>query len=122
VLGVVVALYVVGIFTTRATPRAAFIAMVTGVAFASALDLFTPVNFTYVGFISFLYTIAATLLLSRFEPRIPREKLLNLTVYTLPDARGPWVGLKTWPALWKWALFIAIIWFSFCALWEWYVT
>jgi len=122
VLGVVVALYAVGIFTTRATPWAAFIAMVTGVTFASALDLLTPVNFTYVGFFSFLYTFAATLILSRFEPRIPREKLLNLTVYTLPDARGPWVGLRTWPALWKWAILIACIWFSFCVLWEWYVT
>jgi solute:Na+ symporter, SSS family len=122
VLGVVVALYVVGIFSTRATPRAAFTAMVTGVLFAVALDIFTPINFTYVGFLSFLFTVAATLVLSRFEPRIPREKLLNLTVFTLPDAKGPWVGLKTWPSLWKWALLIAAIWFSFCALWEWYVT
>jgi SSS family solute:Na+ symporter len=122
VLGVVVALYTVGIFTTRAAPRAAFIAMVTGVAFASALDLFTPVNFTYVGFISFLYTIAATLTLSRFESPVPREKLVNLTVHTLPDAKGPWVGLKSWPSLWKWAILIACIWFSFSALWEWYVT
>ncbi len=122
VLGVVVALYGVGIFSTRATPRAAFIAMVSGVTFASCLDIFTKVNFTYVGFISFLYTIAATLILSRFEPALPRERLENLTVYTLPDAKGPWVGLKAWPALWKWAVFIAITWFSFCAAWEWYVT
>jgi uncharacterized sodium:solute symporter family permease YidK len=122
VLGVVVALYAVGIFSTRATPRAAFVSMVSGVAIASCLDIFTKVNFTYVGFISFLYTIAATLILSRFEPAIPRERLANLTVYTLPDAKGPWVGLKSWPALWKWALAIAITWFSFCAAWEWYVT
>jgi SSS family solute:Na+ symporter len=122
VLGVVVALYVTGIFSTRATPRAAFIALVTGVAFAVALDVFTPINFTYVGFFSFLYTLGAALFLSRYEPALAPERLTNLTIHTLPDAKGPWVGLSSWPGLWKWALFIAAIWFSFSAVWEWYVT
>ena len=122
VLGVVVALYIAGIFSTRTTPRAGFIALVSGVAFAVGLDVFTPINFTYVGFFSFLYTLAAAHILSRFEPAMARERLTNLTIFTLPDAKGPWVGLKSWPNLWKWALFVAGCWFSFCILWEWYVS
>lgn len=121
VLGVVVALYFVGIFSTRATPRAALIAMISGVLFAAGIDVFTDINFTYVGFFSFLYTVAAALILSLFEKPIPRENLANLTVHTLSDVKGIWVGLKAWPNLWKWALFIALSWFSFCAVWEWYV-
>ncbi len=122
VLGVVVALYVAGIFTTRATPRAAFISLVSGVAFAVALDIFTPMNFTYVGFFSFVFTLALAMVLSRFEPALAPERLANLTIHTLPDVRGPWVGLKSWPNLWKWAVFLAATWFSFSAIWEWYVT
>lgn len=122
VLGVVVALYISGIFSTRVTPRAALISLVTGVLFAVTLDIFTAINFTYIGFFSFLYTLVAAQILSRFEPAMSRERLTNLTIHTLPDAKGPWVGLKSWPNLWKWALFIAGIWFSFCFLWEWYVT
>ena len=57
VLGVVVALYIIGIFTTRITPRAALIAMISGVFFAVLFDIFTAVNFAYIGFFSFLYTI-----------------------------------------------------------------
>ena len=121
VLGVVVALYCVGIFSTRTTPRAALIAMVSGVLFAVILDVFTSINFTYVGFFSFLYTLAAAIVLSRFEKPMPKESLTNLTVHTLPDVKGIWVGLKSWPNLWKWALCIALSWFSFCAVWEWYV-
>jgi len=121
VLGVVVALYCVGIFSTRTTPRAALIARVSGVLFAVILDVFTSINFTYVGFFSFLYTLAAAIVLSRFEKPMPKESLTNLTVHTLPDVKGIWVGLKSWPNLWKWALCIALSWFSFCAVWEWYV-
>ena len=118
VLGVVVALYIVGIFTTRVAPRAALTAMLSGVGFAVALDIFTQVNFTYIGFFSFVYTIVAALVLSMFETPIPREKLINLTIHTLPDVKAPWVGLKSWPNLWKWALFLAIVWFAFSAGWE----
>ncbi|MCE5251465.1 sodium/solute symporter [bacterium] len=122
VLGVVVALYIVGIFTTRVTPWAAFIAMVTGVLFSVSLDIFTDINFTYIGFFSFVYTVACAGIACLFEKPVPREKLENLTIHTLPDAKGPWVGLKSFPGLWKWALLIAVIWFSFTFVWEWTVT
>lgn len=118
VLGVVVALYFVGIFSTRTTPKAALLSMITGVAFAVCIDAFTKINFAYVGFLSFLYTILAALVLSLFEKPVPREKLENLTIHTLPDAKGPWVGLAAWPNLWKWALLLGLGWFAFSILWE----
>ncbi len=95
------------------------IAMVSGVVFSVSLDIFSPINFTYIGFFSFVFTIATALVLSRFEAPVPLEKLTNLTIHTLPDAKGFWVGLKSWPNLWKWAIYIAIVWFSFSAWWEW---
>ena len=57
VLGVVVAVYCIGIFSTRVGPWSAFTAMITGVLLAVALDIFTDINFTYIGFLSFAYTI-----------------------------------------------------------------
>ncbi|MBN1293277.1 MAG: sodium/solute symporter [Candidatus Latescibacteria bacterium] len=122
VLGVVVALYVLGVFTTRVSPWSAFIAMISGVAVSVSLDIFTEINFTYIGFFSFVYTVISAMILCRFEKPLPVEKLTNLTVFTLPDVKGPWVGLKSWPALWKWALFLASIWFVFSAVWEYFVT
>jgi len=121
VLGVVVAIYLVGMFSKRATPRAAFISMITGVMLSVYLDNFTDINFAYVGIFSFAYAIAATLLLSQFEQPLSDEKLANLTIHTLSDAKAPWVGLKGWPDLWKWALGMAFFWFTATALWEWYV-
>ena len=74
----------------------------------------------YRGFVSFAYAVIATLILSRLEPPPDRARLVNLTVHTLEDVRGPWVGLKAWPGLWKWALGLSIGWFGFTAAWEWY--
>lgn len=122
VLGVVVAIYCLGIFTTRISQWTAFITMVSGVLFAVVLDIFTQINFAYIGFFSFVYTIAAALVLCRFETPIAIDRLTDLTIHTLPDARGPLVGLKSWPNLLKWAFFIAFVWFSFSAVWEWIVT
>jgi len=119
VLGVVVALFVIGIFTTRVAPWSAFAAMVSGVSFAVALDIFTAVNFTYIGFFSFVFTVVAALAFSRFERPVPLERLTDLTIHTLPDAKPIWVGLKSWPGLWKTAVVIALAWFAFSAVWEW---
>ncbi len=122
VLGIVVALFCIGIFTTRVSPWSAFFAMVSGIVFAVALDVFTTVNFTDIGFFSFVITVVSALIVTRFEAPLPRERLKNLTIHTLPDARGPWVGLASWPGLWKWALCIAAVWFGFSAVWELLVT
>lgn len=127
VLGVIVAIYIVGMFSKRATARAALAGMIGGIALAIAFELVPlwrtgcALNFAYVGFFSFLATLITTLVLSRFEPPIPVDRLTNLTIHTLEDVKGPWVGLKAWPALWKWAILMAACWFGASAAWEWYV-
>jgi SSS family solute:Na+ symporter len=121
VLGVVVALYIVGMFSTRATPRAAFAAMFSGLVLAVVMDIWTDWNFAYIGFASFLYALVATLAFSRFEKAPALAQLENLTIHTLPDAKGPWVGLQAWPGLWKWALLLSTSWFGLCLAWEWLV-
>ncbi len=118
VLGVVVALYVVGVFSRRATARAAFVAMISAIALGMGLHYGTSLNFAYRGFASFAFAVIVTLVLSRFEPAPPASKLVNLTVHTLEDVRGPWVGLHAWPGLWKWALGLAACWFALTAVWE----
>jgi uncharacterized sodium:solute symporter family permease YidK len=119
-LGVVVALYVVGIFSRRATARAALVAMITALILAVGLHIRSDWNFAYRGFLSFVYAVVATLALSRLEPPPDPATLRNLTVHTLEDAKGPWIGLKAWPNLWKWALGLSLGWFAFTAIWEWY--
>ena len=121
VLGVVVALYIVGMFSRRASAKAAFAAMISGLVLAVGMDIWTDWNFAYIGFASFLYALVATLVFSRFEEAHAIASLENLTIHTLPDAKGPWVGLQAWPGLWKWALFLSGGWFGFCLIWEWLV-
>jgi len=120
-LGVIVALYFVGIFSRRATPIAAFIGMISGILLAVYLDVGTDISFPNVGIFSFLWTIVAILVLSRFERPRSKEELENLTVYTVPGVKGPFIGLAAWPGLWKWILGLAIFWFSLTAAWEFYI-
>ena len=119
VFGVVIAIYLIGMFTRRIAPWSGFIAMVSSVAFTIALDIFTDINFAYLGVLSSIVTVVIFFTLSAFEQkRAPAADLENLTVYTLSDAKGPWVGLKAWPGLWKWALVLGVSWFVFSYGWE----
>lgn len=120
VLGVVVALYIVGVFSRRATARAAFVAMITAIVLAVCLHKWSDLNFAYRGALSFVFAVVATLVLSRFERAPDEKRLVNLTVHTMEDMKGPWIGLQAWPGLWKWALGISAGWFTFTAAWEWY--
>jgi len=122
VLGVLSAVYAAGIFSKRAAPRAAFFGMVTGTFLALYLDVYTGINFAYVGFFSFCYTLTSILVLSRLEKPLPKGRLSNLTIHTLSDVKGPWVGLASWPNLWKWAIGMAACWFTITGLWEWFVN
>lgn len=119
--GVIIALYLVGIFSKRATPKAAFFAMVSGILLAAYLDFATEVSFPNVGMFSCLYAAVAVLVLSRFEKPLPREKLENLTVSTLYDVKGPFVGQAAWPNLWKWILALIVFWLGLTAIWESYI-
>jgi hypothetical protein len=60
-------------------------------------------------------------MLSRLERPPDVAELTNLTVHTLADARGPWIGLRAWPGLWKWALALGTGWFILTGVWELYI-
>jgi SSS family solute:Na+ symporter len=119
VFGVVIAIYLIGMFTKRVAPWSGFIAMISSVVLTIALDFFTDINFAYIGVFSFVATLGIFFVLSVFEKnRTPMIDLENLTIHTLSDTKGPWVGLKAWPGLWKWALALAASWFAFSYFWE----
>jgi SSS family solute:Na+ symporter len=119
--GVIIALYLVGIFSKRATSRAAFTAMVSGILLAVYLDFGTEISFPNVGIFSFVYAVVATLVLSRFEKPSSREKLESLTVHTISGAKGPFIGLAAWPNLWKCILAIVVLWVGLTVFWELYI-
>ena len=119
VFGVVMAIYLLGMFTKIIAPWSGFIAMIGSVALTITLDIFTDINFAYVGVFSFIVTGVIFFALSIVEQkRTPMIDLENLTVFTLSDVKGPWVGLKAWPGLWKWALALGLSWFVFSYGWE----
>ena len=64
--GVVIAIFLVGIFTTRATPKAALIGMFGGLSLSVYLDFYTSMSFVYVGIFSFGFTFISTLFFSLF--------------------------------------------------------
>lgn len=118
-LGVMVALYLVGVFSVRATPIAAFIGALTGTLAAILIYFFYPeINFLNRGIFGFAVVVITAVGLSFFEKRKPIESLENLTVFTLTDMKGPWVGQGAWSNLWKWIVGITVGWFSLTALWE----
>lgn len=119
--GVIIALYLVGIFSTRATPKAALIAIVSGIIFAIYLDFGTDISFPNVGVFSFLFAAITVLVLSRFEKPLTKDRLKDLTVFTLADTRGPFVGCVAWPDSWKWVLTIIISWLGLTTFWEFYI-
>jgi SSS family solute:Na+ symporter len=119
--GVIIALYLVGIFSVRAAPRAAFIAMVTGIILAGYLDFCTEISFPNVGIFSFAWAVLVTLIFSRFEKPPTQDQLENLTVHTIPGVKGPFIGLAAWPGLWKWIVGLAVFWIGLTIAWEIYI-
>jgi len=122
VSGVLAALLVVGIFSKRATNKAAIVSSIIGFAIALLLHNFTNMNFPYFGSISFFSTIFLIIALSYFDKPAPEEQLKNITVYTIAGIKGPFVGFHFWPGLLKWMIGLALGWWTFSFLWEWYIT
>jgi SSS family solute:Na+ symporter len=122
VMGVIIALFVLGIFFRRTTSWAAFGSMLVGLILAFALDIFTDINFAFIGTLSFIVTVILGYVLSFIEKPKSPEKLTNLTIWTLEDVKGPWVGLKSWPKLWVWAIVLPIIWITITLVWDWYMV
>jgi solute:Na+ symporter, SSS family len=109
-MGVLIAIFVLGIFFTRTTARASFWAMVAGTIGGFALDEFTGLNFAHIGTIQFLFVIGVGYLFSFLEKPKKLADLENLTIWTIPEVKGPWIGLHSWPQLKYWAIFLPATW------------
>jgi len=111
----------VGAFSRRAAPRAAFQGAMAGTILAISLDIFTRINFAYVGFLSFAMTVAATLILSRWEKPVAAEKLRDLTVYRVDRSDGAAAASSSWSGVWKWACGSLAIYLALTLIWESYL-
>jgi SSS family solute:Na+ symporter len=76
--GPMLALLLMGALSQRATPQAGLWTLVSGVGLAAALQ-FTTLNFYYVAFLSFCYSMAALWLLSYVTPGLTEDELTRLT-------------------------------------------
>ncbi len=119
VFGVIIAWFLVGAFSRRATPRAALSGAVAGILLAVPLDVLTTLNFAYVGFLSFLCTVLLTLVLSRWEAPVAAVKTRDLTVRRAPcDAGAP---NSSWNGIWKWSLGTLTVYLIATLCWELYL-
>jgi len=121
VFGVIMAWFLVGAFSRRAAPRAAFLGATCGTTVAVTLDVFTEINFAYVGFLSFAVTVATTLILSRWEKPVPPEKLRDLTIYPGDQTAGTVTSSASWPGVWKWSCGSLAVYLAMTLIWEWYL-
>lgn len=118
IFGVLIAIYILGIFFKRTTAKASFIAMIVGVILGFGIHLSTDINFAFIGTMQFVVVIVLALILSRFEKPKTDKELENLTIWTLEDVRGPWIGLKSWPGLKYWAIGLPLFWLLVTVFWE----
>jgi len=139
IMGVIIAIYILGIFFKRTTAKASFIAMLIGIALGIVLDRygdilgyiggkmgydwgsFPAINFAHIGTIQFLVVLVLGIVGSYLETPKTDAELTNLTIWTVADIKGPWIGLKSWPNLWKWAVGLPLFWFLLSAAWEIYM-
>jgi SSS family solute:Na+ symporter len=151
VMGVIIAIFLLGIFSKRVTAWASFYGVIIAVAIGGILHYGTTfylnsngvvggviiggvlqygsgftgtaheLNFWVIGTLEFALVILIGWLGSYLERPKPEVELRNLTVWTLDDVKGPWVGLKSWPALKWWVIGLPALWFAATAIWEIYM-
>ncbi len=121
IMGVIIAIYILGMFFKRTTPRACFTAMIVGIAMGFILDQKTDLNFAHIGTFQFLTVLILGYLGSFLEKPKSDAELTNLTVWTIEDVKGPFIGLKAWPGLKWWAIGLPIFWFLLTTVWEIYM-
>jgi uncharacterized sodium:solute symporter family permease YidK len=76
--GPMLALLLMGALSQRATPTAGLWTLISGVIMAAGLQ-FTELNFYYIAFLSFCYSMTALWLLSYITPGLTNEELKTLT-------------------------------------------
>lgn len=77
--GPTMALLLCGVLTRWATPAAGMITLIAGLTLSGALTLI-GMNMLYVAFVSFVFSLAVVLSVSRHTPRLP-DKLLDRLVF-----------------------------------------
>ena len=75
--GPMLALLIMGAFSTRTTPAAGVITILTGVALAATMML-NDMNMLYVAAISFVYAIVCLLIVSRFTESKAADEIESL--------------------------------------------
>jgi solute:Na+ symporter, SSS family len=118
IMGVLIAIFILGVFFKRTTAKASLTGMIVGIALGFILPRVTELNFAHVGTLQFIVVIALGVLLSLFEKKKSDEELKNLTIWTVEGIKGPFVGLSSWPALRWWAIGLPLFWLGFSILWE----
>jgi len=121
IMGVLIAIFILGVFFKRTTAWASLIAMIIGIALGFILPRITDLNFAHVGTLQFLVVILVGISLSFFEKRKSDAELENLTIWTIPGIKGPFIGLHSWPALKWWAIGMPVAWFSLSLIWEMFI-
>ncbi len=122
IMGVLIAVFLLGIFFKRSTAKATFIAALTGVVAGVFLLNATALNFAYAGSIQFFIVLFLGLGLSFFEKPRSIQELENLTIWTVSGVKGPWIGLHSWPALKWWAIGLPLFWIVITGVWEAYLN
>jgi SSS family solute:Na+ symporter len=121
IMGVLIAIFILGIFFTRTTAKASFIGMLVGIILGFYLLNFTQLNFAHVGTIQFIIVIITGIAGSLFEKPKSLAELENLTIWTVKGVKGPFIGFHSWPGLKIWIIALPAAWLTISLVWEWYI-
>lgn len=122
IMGVLIGIFILGVFFKRTTANASFFAMIAGIALGFILPRTTELNFAHVGTMQFLSVIFLGLFFSLFEKKKSEQELENLTIWTIDGVKGPFIGLSSWPGLKWWALALPVAWISLTLLWDFFMV
>ena len=118
IMGVLIAIFILGVFFKRTTANASLFGMIVGIILGFILPRVTELNFAHVGTLQFLTVIFLGLAFSPLEKKKSDTELQNLTVWTIEGVKGPFIGLSTWKGLRWWAIALPLAWFLFSVVWE----
>lgn len=118
-LGIIFSLYVLAVFSTKITPKAAYWGTISGIIISLIIFFFLPnVNFWNRGVVGSITVILVAIVLSFFEKQPTSDKLENLTVFTFKGSKSPFIGKKAWRSILWWIISIQLSWLLFTVGWE----
>lgn len=118
-LGIIVSLFMLGIFSTKITPKAAFWGSIAGILVSLLIFFFIPsVNFWNRGVAGSATVVLSAVILSLFEKKRDVDSLENLTVFTLTGSKSVLLGRNAWKSILWWIAGIQVVWLLFTIGWE----